>query len=87
MKASNEMQNSILNIVKTWTDDLSMCDGRNLNGVAITLNYANEATKDAPEGYWDYCEVVIQDVRWDGTRNRNERDIYYVLHDGDINKL
>lgn len=86
MKSSKKMQNSIQKLVKPWTNDLSMCDGRNLNGVAITLEYGNESTKDAPEEYWDYCEVTIQDVRWDGTRNRHERDVYYVLHDGQVNK-
>ena len=86
MKASEMMQSSVLELIKPWTNDLSMCDGRNLDGVAIELDYGNEATKDAPEGYYDYCEVTIQDVRWDGTRNRHERDVYYVLHDGRVNK-
>lgn len=82
MKASKKMETAILRVVKPWTNDLSECDGRNLNGVAITLTYGNEAEKEAPARFWDYCEIVVQDVRWDGTRSRHECDCYVVLHDG-----
>lgn len=88
MKASAKMTKAILKLVKPWTDNLEECDGRNLNGVAISIVYGEEeALKEAPKGYWDYAKVTIQDVRWDGTRNRFERDVYYVSHKGAISKL
>jgi hypothetical protein len=87
MKASAKMTKAILKLVNSWTDKLEECDGRNLNGVAISIVYGEEeALKEAPNGYWDYAEVTIQDVRWDGTRNRFERDVYYVSHKGEISK-
>lgn len=87
MRASKKMERAILRLVKRWTSDLSMCDGRDLNGVAITLEYQNEREKTAPLHFWDFCEVTVQDVRWDGRRDRRERDIYYVCHDGSIEKI
>ena len=83
MRASKKMERSILQLVKRWTSDLSMCDGRDLGGVAITLDYGNEREKEAPARFWDYCRVEIQDVSWDGRRDRRCRDVYYVCHNGD----
>jgi len=87
MKSSKKMQRAILRVVKPWTNDLAECDGRNLNGVAITLTYDNEMTKDAPRGFWDFCRIEVQDVAWNGKRDRGCRDIYYVTHAGEINVM
>ena len=81
-KASKKMTKSILSVVKRWTDNIEECDGRNLSGVSITLNYRNEIEKEYHKSFWDYCEITIQDVAWDGTKNRFERDIYIVNHEG-----
>lgn len=86
MKSSVKMQNRIMKLVSSWTNNLDECDGRNLNGVAITIEYKNEGVKEAPARFWDYAEVTIQDVRWDGSRSRHERDIYIVCHDGSMSK-
>lgn len=86
MKQSVKMMNRIMKIVSPWTNNLDECDGRNLNGVAITIEYKNESVKEAPARFWDYAEVTIQDVRWDGSRSRHERDIYIVCHDGSMSK-
>lgn len=87
LKVSAKMKKGIERIVKPWTADLSVCDGRDLSGVAITLDYKNEAEKEFNPRFWDFCEITIQDVRWDGTRNRHERDVFFVRHNGEISKF
>lgn len=87
LKISAKMHKSIKRVVKAWTTDLAQCDGRDLNGVAITLKYGNEAAKEYNPSFWDFCEIVVQDVRWDGTRNRHERDVFFVRHNGEISKF
>lgn len=83
MNISKKMRNAILRIVRPFTNNLEECDGRDLNGVAISLNYGNERQKEFNPLFWDFCEVVIQDVRFDGVRKRDERNVYIVNHNGE----
>lgn len=80
------MTKGILKVVKPYTNNIEECDGRNLNGIAISIRYEDEVEKEAPANFWDFATVTIQDVRWDGSRNRNERDVYIVSHIGDTYK-
>lgn len=82
MKTSKAMQRSILRILRPFTKDLAQCDGRRLSGVSINISYANESPKEFHRDFYDYAEIIVQDVRFNGFGSRHERDVYYVRHDG-----